>query len=384
MDTRGMLVSKEVGGYKINAVRLVDTDDMENDRWLECRKHGPDGKIPFTVGGSDVATVFGISPWNTPLELWRTKAGTFTPPPKDNASQLAMGHYMEDMSAALFEERMNNASLGEDQHVYRLPCKGKGKYKVYKDTWMYQHRDCPWALADFDRIYTRPDGSTGILELKTTNFRYAEKWADGAFPAYYETQLRFYMWLADVQYGAFCCLSGFNPDNECYIVEIERDLEYEEEMVEKLASFIESLEIGIEPTMEEVDPKQALEGLARLYPVAKAMSAEMELSASAYGQHLKVYTDCDAGIKELKAQIKTLEERRDAASVKIKEAVGDNPSAFCEMGDTVYSVGWKNRKSKSVDYAAMKKEAPDVYDRYVSENTSRTFSVKKYTKDTKK
>lgn len=366
--------------YKINADRLVDTDGMENERWLECRKHGPDGKIPFTVGGSDVATVFGISPWNTPLELWRTKADIWTPPPKDNGSQLAMGHYMEDMSAALFEERMNNASLGEDQRVYRLPCKGKGQYKVYKDTWMYQHKDCPWALADFDRIYTRPDGSTGILELKTTNSRYADKWANGAFPIYYETQLRFYMWVADVQYGAFCCLSGFNPDSECFIVEIERDYEYEAEMVEKLEAFIESLEIGLEPTMDEVDPKQALEGLARLYPVAKALSAEVELSPAAYGQHLKVYADCDAEIKELKAKVKTLEERRDAASVKLKEALGDNASAYCETDEVVYSVGWKNRNTKSVNYTGMKKEFPEVYDRFVSEKTSRTFAVKMLTK----
>lgn len=375
-----MFVSKEVGGYKINAVRLVDTDGMDNERWLECRKHGPDGKIPYTVGGSDVATVFGISPWNTPLELWRTKAGTFTPPPKDNAMQLAMGHYMEDMSASLFEQRMNNASLGEDQRVYRLPCKGSGRYKVYKDTWMYQHKDQPWALADFDRIYTRPDGSTGILELKTTNFRYSEKWANGSFPAYYETQLRFYMWVADVQYGAFCCLSGFNPDSECYIVEIERDYDYEAEMVERLSAFIESLEIGLEPTMAEVDPKQALEGLARLYPVAKAVSAEVELAPALYGQHLQVYTDCDAQIKELKGQIKALEERRDAASVKLKEALGENGEAFCESGDTVYTIGWKNRKTKSVDYSGMKKAYPDVYDAFISENTSRTFSVKKLKK----
>ena len=56
-------------------ILLCDTAGMDNDRWLECRMHGPDGKIPYTVGGSDVAAIFGLSPWTTPLELWMIKNG---------------------------------------------------------------------------------------------------------------------------------------------------------------------------------------------------------------------------------------------------------------------------------------------------------------------
>ena len=32
---------------------LCDCAGMGNDRWLECRAHGPKGDIPYTVGGSD-------------------------------------------------------------------------------------------------------------------------------------------------------------------------------------------------------------------------------------------------------------------------------------------------------------------------------------------
>ena len=52
------------------AIPLIDCAGMSNERWLECRAHGPKGDIPYTVGGSDVATIFGLSPWTTPLELW--------------------------------------------------------------------------------------------------------------------------------------------------------------------------------------------------------------------------------------------------------------------------------------------------------------------------
>ena len=48
---------------------LCDTAGMTNEQWLEARMHGPHGKIPYTVGGSDVAAIFGVSlgprPWNS-------------------------------------------------------------------------------------------------------------------------------------------------------------------------------------------------------------------------------------------------------------------------------------------------------------------------------
>lgn len=71
---------------------LCDTAGMTNDRWLECRMHGPKGDIPYTVGGSDVAAIFGVSPWTTPLELWKIKKGQMKPAKKANANQLQMGH----------------------------------------------------------------------------------------------------------------------------------------------------------------------------------------------------------------------------------------------------------------------------------------------------
>lgn len=60
-------------------ISLCDTAGMTNDRWLECRMHGPKGDIPYTVGGSDVAAIFGVSPWTTPMELWLIKKGRMKP-----------------------------------------------------------------------------------------------------------------------------------------------------------------------------------------------------------------------------------------------------------------------------------------------------------------
>lgn len=84
---------------------LCDTAGMSNKRWLECRMHGPKGNIPYTVGGSDVATIFGVSPWTTPLELWMIKKGRMKPASKPNANQLEMGHMLEPIAGAFLCEK---------------------------------------------------------------------------------------------------------------------------------------------------------------------------------------------------------------------------------------------------------------------------------------
>ena len=84
---------------------LCDTAGMTNERWLECRMHGPKGDIPYTIGGSDVAAIFGVSPWTTPLELWMIKKGRMKPPKKSNADQLQMGHLLEPIAAYWYAQK---------------------------------------------------------------------------------------------------------------------------------------------------------------------------------------------------------------------------------------------------------------------------------------
>ena len=128
-------------------ISLCDTAGMTNERWLECRMHGPKGDIPYTVGGSDVAAIFGVSPWTTPMELWLIKKGRMKPAAKSNSNHLMMGHLMEPIAAYWYGQKTGNT--------------------VTEDTHLYQHADHPYALANFDRRFTRKsDGEPGILECR--------------------------------------------------------------------------------------------------------------------------------------------------------------------------------------------------------------------------
>lgn len=227
-------------------IMLCDTAGMSNDRWLECRMHGPKGDIPYTIGGSDVAAIFGVSPWTTPLELWMIKKGRMKPPKKANADQLQMGHLLEPIAAYWYAQKSGN--------------------HVYEDTGLYQHADHPYALANFDRRFERKsDGEGGILECKSCTYHKADSWADDAVPIYYELQLRFYLSVADVQHGAFSCIWGNNPEIDLAMPEIERDMAMEDMIFQRLDEWIWSLEHDKPPTMSGVESSLAMESLARIY-----------------------------------------------------------------------------------------------------------------------
>ncbi|MCB1614397.1 MAG: YqaJ viral recombinase family protein, partial [Pseudomonadales bacterium] len=49
------------------ALRLVSTKAMSREDWLDVRRRG--------IGASEAAAACGISPYQSPLELWLIKTG---------------------------------------------------------------------------------------------------------------------------------------------------------------------------------------------------------------------------------------------------------------------------------------------------------------------
>ena len=283
---------------------LCDTAGMSEERWLECRMHGPKGDIPYTIGGSDVAAIFGLSPWTTPLELWLIKKGRMKPPPKSNPETLEMGHLLEPIAAHWYGKKTGN--------------------RVYVDTNLYQHADHPYALANFDRRIERAgDGEPGILECKSCTYHKADEWEDGAIPMYYEFQLRFYLAVADVQFGAFSALWGNNPDNDLAFPEIKRDKAKEDAIFERLDEWIWSLEHDKPPTMADVAPNLALKSLARIYGPSKSGLPTIEFSPK-YERNLRKIASLQTKITECNREIKEYEKELEAHSVRIAEIMKEH------------------------------------------------------------
>lgn len=185
---------------------LVETAGLSEEKWLAYRRKG--------IGGSDVAALLGISPWRTARDLYFDKLNIVAVEDnEDNWVALEMGHLLEPLVAKIFQHRTG--------------------YKVYQIKKMFQHPQYSWMLADVDYFVELPDGSTAILEIKTTNYNARDNWwlnGEETVPVYYETQGRHYMAVMNVDRCFFCCLYG-NNEEETIIREIRRDEAYEDEMI---------------------------------------------------------------------------------------------------------------------------------------------------------
>lgn len=334
---------------------LCDTAGMTNERWLECRMHGPKGDIPYTVGGSDVATIFGLSPWTTPLELWMIKKGRMKHAVKMNQSQLEMGHLLEPIAA----------------HFYAL----RTGDKVYDDTYMYQHADHPWALADFDRRFERAsDGEPGILECKSCTYRHAGDWANGAYPIYYELQLRFYLAVADVKIGAFSALWGNNPESDLATPALTRDQAKEDMIFERLEEWIWSLEHDQPPKMEDIPPKLAMESLARIYGASKPMLPTVEFPTR-YEKQLRRILTLQDEIDARGEEIKKMNEEIEAHSVRIAELMKDHEHGVLETTHDKILIDFVTKTRKTTDTKALQKKYPAIYEEIRGTSESRKLKV---------
>lgn len=334
---------------------LCDTAGMTNERWLECRAHGPKGDIPYTVGGSDVATIFGLSPWTTPLELWMIKKGRMKPAAKPNANQLQMGHFLEPIAAYWYQEKTGNI--------------------VTDDTFMYQHADHPYALADMDRRYKRKeDGENGILECKSCTYHKAGDWADGAIPLYYELQLRFYLSVADVNYGAFSTIWGNNPDLDMAMPHITRDQAKEDMIFERLDEWIWSLVHDKPPTMSGVKPSLAMSSLSRIYGASQQGLPTIEFS-SKYEKQLRQIAELQECISLRNKEVKKMEQELEAHSVRIAELMKTHEHGVLTCTTDKLLIDFVTKTKRTPDSQALREKYPTVYADVLKVSESRKVKV---------
>ena len=336
-------------------ILLCDTKGMSRERWLDCRMHGPGGDIDYTVGGSDVAAIFGVSPWQSPLELWKIKKKQMKQPSSANEDQMEMGRLLEPIAA----------------HWYAK----KTGHTVIEDTGLYQHADFPYALANFDRRFTEPAGTGGILECKSTTYYKASDWNDGAIPVHYEFQLRYYLAVADVQVGVFACIWGNNPNSDLATPRVIRDKFKEDLIFEKLDQWIWSLRNDKPPTMEDVDPKVALESLARIYETSKPGLPTIEFSKK-HEHSLRRIATLQSENADLDKTKKQNEKEIDAHSARIAEMMKEHERGILETSTDKLLIDFITKTTRRINSDLLKKNYPAIHSECLKASHSRKVKVK--------
>ena len=333
---------------------LCDTAGMDRRTWLAARAHGPDGSIPIAIGGSDVAAIFGISPWKTPLDLWLEKSGKLMPDESENMWQKEMGHLLEPVVAQMYAFRTG--------------------HRVITDTYLYQHALYPWALANID--YGMEDKDTkevGGLECKSTTYYNADEWMDDKVPMHYEYQCRFYMGVRDLPFWDIACMWG-NGEKDFQIRRIFRDFAIEEMIFETVAAFLQSIHDNKPPSMAEVAPKLAMKSLARIYGAGTLAAPTIEFGKK-HERQIRRISALQQENRELDRQIRQNEKEVMALSVQIADTMREHEHGVLETPLEQFQIDYVSSNQRRVNGEKLKKLYPVIYDEVLNPPAQRRIKI---------
>jgi putative phage-type endonuclease len=287
--------------------------------WLQYRTKG--------IGSSEVATIVGLNPYETPYQLWRRKVG-IDAPVEDNKYMRA-GRALEYAVSRLFEEETNKKIIASSKGDWLIQSKTKPYLQVSPD-WLY------WAGEK------RNNANKSILECKTTQ-KQIEK---DKLPRHWFCQLQYQLGVSGLQQGAIAWLT---QGRDFGYSELNFVPDFYEWLVEQVDRFwIDNILGKKEPDLVSV------EDVVTMFPnhvEGKIINVEEEM----FNKVIK--------LKEIKNSISELETQKKSLEDDIKFAFADNETMSYQ---DITIATWKSSKStESFDSKAFIKDNPDLAKKYM-------------------
>lgn len=316
------------------ALKLVKTQALDREQWLEVRKRG--------IGSSDAAAAVGLNPYKSQLELWMEKTGRDAGLPKidpeDDSTPVYWGSLLEHIVAAQYTRRTG--------------------HRIRRVNAVLQHPDHRWMLANLDREVMGVPG-VQILECKTAGINGARLWRDGV-PEYVQLQVMHQLAVTGKQAADVAVLIG---GQELRIHRIERDDRLIAQLVELERRFWLMVEEDRAPAADGSD--SARQALQALYPQDRGdvldFSGDLVMSA--------LFSDLLAVRQALKAQA----EQEARIKQAIQQRMGSASRAVFETG----AVSWKrSQDSQVLDSERLCRDEPELARCFMTTKPgSRRFTV---------
>lgn len=290
------------------------------------------------IGSTDSAAILGLSRYSTPLHVWAVKTGQIIEEDISGKLPVRLGHKLEQAVAELFSEET-----------------GKKLHRVNETIY---HPKYPFLAANVDR---RVVGEKAVVEIKNVGAFRRDDWRDGQAPAEYICQVMHQLAITGWERGYLVALIG-NTDFE--IRTIERDEAALADLVKREVSFWNDFVIpNVMPTISRGDK----DTLSALFPVADE-DKDIELDDRAA-------SICDS-LDGLRSDWKGLEGTIAGLENELKAMMG-NADAGTVGNRKIY---WSNVTTRRLDSEALKKELPEIYEKFRKPSTHRKFLIKTNTK----
>lgn len=296
---------------------------QDSPEWHEARTR--------SLGASEVAAVLGLSPWQTPLSVFRSKMGV----PNDIPEDLAyFGHALEEPIAQWIRDKHPEVGpVDEGMSV--------------------QSTEFPWLTATPDRTAGDVDDLFIPVELKTSSAFSRGAW-DAGVPDYYRIQSIVQQGILGAPYGWLAVLHGGNSP-ELYKIPFDADAW---EQITRLTGEWWETHVVAKVAPEPSTSAEAVE----LWPGNADLSIEGDERLhelwGAYGL--------------MQAEQIELGQQLDGMKLELQKAMQD-ATALTYQGRELFT--WKPRKGATrLDGAALKADHPDIHAAYMKTgDPTRTF-----------
>lgn len=291
----------------------------DRTEWLKYRESG--------IGSSEVATIVGLNPWETPYQLWRRKKG-FDTAKQENFAMKA-GHYLEDAVAQFFRDETGCEII-----------------KRSAIDWMIINTEKPYMRVSPDRTYWLNDKphnaqNKGILECKTTQMSIDPE----DLPKHWFCQVQYQLGVAELEQASLAWLCSGREFGYKHLAFVPDFFKWLCEEVDRF--WVDNIEGNKEP-----DPQNASDILLKFnkHTGGKIVETTDEI--------FQAYSD----LKGVKTELAALTERKNELEEKIKLSFGD-AEALSYGGDTIAT--WKSPKpSEKFDDKAFRVDHPDLFKEY--------------------
>ncbi|MDH4867566.1 YqaJ viral recombinase family protein [Alcaligenes nematophilus] len=304
------------------ALRLVKTNTLSRDEWLEVRKHG--------IGSSDAAAAVGLNPYKSQLELWMEKTGRDAdlpkPDPTDTAAPVYWGTLLEPIVAASYTQQTGR--------------------KVRKVNAVLQHPERPWMLANIDREVVGAS-DVQILECKTAGEFGSRHWRDGV-PEYVQLQVQHQLAVTGKHAADVAVLLC---GQQLKVHRIERD----DELIAKLMLLQERFWHYV--TTDTPPPADGSDSSATALQYLYPRDSGERLDFSHDSQMSALFTD----LQDVRSQLHKYKQLEEQYKQQIQQVMGDASQATFETG----SITWKRSKDSTVlDTKRLLSDHPELLAQY--------------------
>lgn len=304
---------------------IAKVNEMTHEQWLSLRQIG--------IGGSDAGAILGVNKWKSPFQVYMDKIEPYY---EEQSEAAYWGTELEDLVAKEFEKRT-------------------GK-KVRRNNRVLQSVENPFMIANLDREVV---GENAILECKTANAYLAKEWEGDEIPASYIVQVQHYMSVRGSEKAYIAVLIG---GQRFLWKEIPRDDEFIRFLIKEEKRFWNDHVLALKPP--------TLDGSSAAEKYLKERYKESEPGTAI--DLKKKYNNEIEELLEIKEQIKRMEEVATQIENNIKNELGT-----AELGYTTrYEVSWKSVTSNRLDSKLLRKDYPEIAEKYTKPSISRRFTIK--------